>query len=64
MKISQYDRVILKDGNEASIVEILEENKIITRMQTITGDGDTHSYEILVPDSEKEEAHNIILYME
>ena len=27
MKINQYDRVILKDGNEASIVEILEENK-------------------------------------
>ena len=28
MKISQYDRVILKDGNEASIVEILEESKV------------------------------------
>ena len=24
MKINQYDRVVLKDGNEASIVEILE----------------------------------------
>ena len=46
------------------IVEILEKNKIITRMQTITGEGEAHSYEILVPDSEKEEAHNIILYME
>ena len=27
MKIQQYDRVLLKSGHEASIVEILEDNK-------------------------------------
>ena len=26
MKISQYDRVMLKDGRTATIVEVLEEN--------------------------------------
>lgn len=26
MKISQYDRIMLKDGRTATIVEILEEN--------------------------------------
>ena len=28
MKICKYDRVVLKDSNEASIVEILKEEKV------------------------------------
>ena len=39
MKIKQYDRVRLKDGNEASIVEILKDNRAF--IADIDKDGDT-----------------------
>ncbi len=48
MKICQYDRVILKDGNEASIVEILKENKVF--IADIDRNGDTDNEIISIDD--------------
>ena len=48
MKINQYDRVVLKDGNEASIVEILEENKKF--IADIDRNGDTDNEIISIDD--------------
>lgn len=44
MKIKQYDRVLLKDGNEASIVEIFGEGKLF--LADIDKDGDTYTEEV------------------
>ena len=46
MKIKQYDRVRLKDGNEASIVEVLAENKVF--IADIDKDGDTYTEELTI----------------
>ncbi len=46
MKIKQYDRVLLKDGNEASIVEILKEDEIF--IADIDKDGDTYTEELTI----------------
>ena len=48
MKICQYDRVILKDGSEASIVEILEEGKVF--IADIDRNGDTDNEIISIDD--------------
>ena len=44
MKIEQYDRVLLKSGHEASIVEIFDDGK--TFLADIDKDGDTFTDEI------------------
>lgn len=46
MKIKQYDRVLLKDGNKASIVEIFKEGKLF--LADIDKDGDTFTEEIKI----------------
>ena len=48
MKIKQYDRVILKDNNEASIVEIFEANKKF--IADIDRNGDTDNESISIED--------------
>lgn len=44
MKIKQYDRVLLNDGNKASIVEIFEDGKLF--LADIDKDGDTYTEEL------------------
>lgn len=44
MKIKQYDRVLLNDGNEASIVEIFEQDSLF--LADIDKDGDTYTEEL------------------
>lgn len=44
MKIKQYDRVLLKDGNEASIVEIFDDGKLF--LADIDKDGDTFTEDV------------------
>ena len=51
MKIQQYDRVLLKNGNRASIVEIFEEDKFF--LADIDRDGDTYTEELSVEEIEK-----------
>ena len=51
MKIEQYDRVLLKDGNKASIVEIFEEGKLF--LADIDKDGDTYTEEVKAEEIEK-----------
>ena len=46
MKINRYDRVLLNDGNEASIVEIFEEDKLF--LAEIDKNGDTYTEEVSV----------------
>lgn len=46
MKIKQYDRVLLKDGNKASIVEIFEENKLF--LADLDKDDDTYTEELKI----------------
>lgn len=46
MKIKQYDRVLLKDGSTASIVEIFEEDRFF--LADIDKDGDTYTEELSV----------------
>lgn len=50
-KINQYDRVLLKDGNEASIVEIFEEGKAF--LADIDRNGDTYTDDITIEEIEK-----------
>ena len=54
MKIKPYDRVLLTDGNEASIVEIFEEDKLF--LADIDKNGDTYTEEVSV-DKIKEIIH-------
>lgn len=51
MKISQYDRVLLKDGTKASIVEIFEEGKLF--LADIYKDGDTYTEELRIEEIQK-----------
>lgn len=51
MKIKQYDRVLLKDGTRASIVEIFEENKFF--LADIDKDGDTYTEELRIEEIQK-----------
>lgn len=44
MKIKQYDRVLLKDGHEANIVEIFDDGQFF--LADIDKDGDTYTEEI------------------
>jgi hypothetical protein len=46
MRIKQYDRVLLKDGNTASIVEIFEEDRYF--LADIDKDGDTYTEELSI----------------
>ena len=46
MKIKQYDRVLLADGNKASIVEIFEEDKLF--LADIDKDGDTFTEDVSI----------------
>lgn len=46
MKIKQYDRVLLTDGNQASIVEIFEEDKLF--LADIDKDGDTFTEDVKI----------------
>lgn len=46
MKIAQYDRVLLMDGNEASIVEIFDKGKLF--LADIDKDGDTYTEEVKI----------------
>ena len=48
MNIKLYDRVLLNDESEASIVEILEENKFF--LADIDKNGDTYTEEISIND--------------
>lgn len=51
MKIKQYDRVLLKDGNEASIVEIFEEDSFF--LADIDKDEDTYTEDLGIEQIEK-----------
>lgn len=51
MKIEQYDRVVLKDGHEASIVEVFDDGK--TFLADVDKDGDTFTEEIQANEVEK-----------
>lgn len=51
MKIKLYDRVLLKDGSKASIVEIFEEGKAF--LADIDRNGDTDTDEISIDEIEK-----------
>lgn len=51
MKIKQYDRVLLKNGAKASIVEIFEDN--ILFLADIDKDGDTYTEELRIEQIEK-----------
>ena len=55
MEINQYDRVLLTDGNKASIVEIFEEDKLF--LADIDKNGDTYTEEISVDKIEKLEVY-------
>ena len=46
MRIKQYNRVLLTDGNKASIVEIFEEDKLF--LADIDKDGDTYTEDLTV----------------
>ena len=48
MKVKLYDRVLLTDGNPASIVEIFEEGKFF--LADIDKDGDTYTEDISAED--------------
>lgn len=51
MKVKQYDRVKLKDGSEASIVEVFDYGKAF--IADIDRNGDTDTDEITIDDIEK-----------
>ncbi len=51
MKIKQYDRVLLKDGSEASIVEVFEGGQAF--IADIDRNEDTDTEEISVEEIEK-----------
>lgn len=51
MKVKQYDRVLLKDGCEASIVEIFEKDKVF--LADIDRNGDTDTEELKIEEIEK-----------
>ena len=51
MKIKLYDRVSLKDGNQASIVEIYEENSYF--IADIDKDGDTYTEALRIDEIER-----------
>lgn len=51
MKIKQYDRVLLKDGNKAYIVEIFDDGKAF--LADIDRNGDTDTDEITIDEIEK-----------
>lgn len=51
MKIKQYDRVILKDGHKASIVEIFEEDRFF--LADIDKDGDTYTEDLRIEQIKK-----------
>lgn len=51
MKVRQYDRVLLKDGTQASIVEIFEEGKFF--LADINKDGDTYTEELRIEEIQK-----------
>lgn len=46
MKIEQYDRVLLTDGNIATIVEIFDEESLF--LADIDKDGDTYTEEVKI----------------
>ena len=52
MTIKQYDRVLMKDGSKASIVEIFEDKKTFIADKERNGDLETD--EISIDDIEKE----------
>lgn len=51
MKIKQYDRVLLTNGTQASIVEIFEEGKLF--LADIDRDGDTYTEELKIDEIDK-----------
>lgn len=51
MSIRQYDRVLLKNGCKASIVEIFDENKYF--LADIDRNGDTDTAELKIEEIEK-----------
>ena len=51
MKIKQYDRVLLKDGSKATIVEIFESDRFF--LADIDKDGDTYTEELPVDKIQK-----------
>ena len=51
MKIKLYDRVLLKDGSKASIVEVFEEGKAF--LADIDRNDDTDTDEISIDEIEK-----------
>lgn len=50
MRINQYDRVKLTDGSEASIVEILDRDKLF--IADIDRNGDTDTEEVKIEEIE------------
>lgn len=50
MTIRQYDRVLLKSGSQASIVEVFEDDSFLA---DIDKDGDTYTEEIVAEEIQK-----------
>lgn len=48
MRIKQYDRVLLKDGNEAIIVEVFVQDSNF--LADIEKDGDTYTEDVTIED--------------
>ena len=51
MRIEQYDRILLKDGHEATVVEIFYNGKAF--LADVDKDGDTYTEEIQASEVEK-----------
>lgn len=51
MRIKQYDRVLLKDGNEATIVEVFVQGSDF--LADIDKDGDTYTEDVTIEEIEK-----------
>lgn len=51
MKIEEYDRVLLTDGNQATVVEIFDDGKLF--LADIDKDGDTYTEEVKLEDIKK-----------
>ena len=51
MKIKQYDRVLLKDGNEATIVEVFVKDSDF--LADIDKDGDTYTEDVTIGEIER-----------
>lgn len=60
MKINQYDRVLLKDGNEATIVEVFVQDSDF--LADIDKDGDTYTEDVSIEEIDRVIRPNPMLF--